>query len=55
MDRSSGHSRRYFVKLGASAVALSTLSGLSPRARAELAAPAEVRDTWLGLKMGIAT
>jgi inosose dehydratase len=54
MDRSFAHSRRSFVKLGASAAALSTLSGLSPLALA-YEPPGEAKDPWLGLKMGIAT
>ena len=54
MDRSFAHSRRDFVKLGASAAALSTLTGLAPPA--PLDEPARTaRDPWLGLKMGIAT
>ena len=47
-------SRRDFVRLGASALAISTLSGSSTRA--ELAPTLEdARDPWLGLKLGIAT
>ena len=54
MDRSFAHSRRGFLRLGASAAALSTLSGSASLA-APLAAPAPTPDPWLGLKMGIAT
>ncbi len=54
MDRSFAHSRRSFVKLGASAAALSTLTGFAPLAP-EYNPPGEPRDPWLGLKMGIAT
>jgi inosose dehydratase len=54
MDRSFAHSRRGFLKLGASAAALSTLSGSAPVALGF--SPADpARDPWLGLKMGIAT
>ena len=57
MDRSFAHSRRSFVKLGASAAALSTLAGFFPEEahaqRDVLVVPP--RDPWLGLKMGIAT
>src|SRR3954454_22575217 len=50
------HSRRNFVRLGASAAALSTLSGFAPRAFAQRDLIAsQPRDPWLGLKMGIAT
>jgi inosose dehydratase len=54
MDRSFAHSRRSFVKLGASAAALSTLPGFAS-ATIATAAPGEASDPWLGLKMGIAT
>ncbi len=40
--------------LGASAAALSTLTGFAPLAP-EYNPPGEPRDPWLGLKMGIAT
>jgi inosose dehydratase len=56
MDRSFAHSRRGFLKLGASAAAFSTLTGLDSPAIAQrdaLVIPG--RDPWLGLKMGIAT
>ena len=53
MDRSFAHSRRGFFRLGASAAALSTLSGLAPSALADKTG--EGNDPWLGLKMGIAT
>ena len=54
MDRSFAHSRRDLLRLGASAAALSTLTGLAPLAPAdEPTKPA--RDPWHGLKMGIAT
>jgi inosose dehydratase len=56
VDRSSAHSRRGFLRLGASAVAISSLAGVSTPARASgFAPPVEPRDPWLGLKMGIAT
>jgi inosose dehydratase len=54
MDRSFAHSRRSFVKLGASAAALSTLGGFASSTFAS-AALSEAGDPWLGLKMGIAT
>ena len=56
MDRSFAHSRRGFLRLGASAAAISSLSGWNSPAMAQrdlLVVPA--RDPWLGLKMGIAT
>ena len=56
MDRSFAHSRRSFVRLGASAAALSTLAGFAPRAFARREPLAvDARDPWHGLKMGIAT
>jgi inosose dehydratase len=54
MDRSFAHSRRGFFKIGASAAALTTLSGIAPPESAFMP-PGEARDPWLGLKMGIAT
>ena len=56
MDRSFVHSRRSFVKLGASAAAFSTLAGLVPETSARAVPPSlDAQNPWLGLKMGIAT
>ncbi len=56
MDQSFAHSRRGFLRLGASAAAISSLAGLAPRAQAiEFDPLGESKDPWLGLKMGIAT
>lgn len=64
MDRSFAHSRRGFVKLGASAAAFSTLAGFLEPASAQQPRKEEASrdliatnasDPWLGLKMGVAT
>ncbi len=52
MDRIQTHSRRQFVRLGASAAALPALAGLT-RNTAAAAAPAA--DPWRGLKIGVAS
>jgi len=53
MNRPSAHSRRQFVRLGASAAALPALARLTPGLRAEEAGPKG--DPWLGLKVGVAS
>ena len=52
MNRSTDHSRRQFVRLGATVAALPALAGFAPRA--EAAAPAG-GDPWRGLKVGVAS
>ena len=55
MDQFPTLSRRGFVRLGASAAALSPFVGLRPRARAGTAFALAEADPWLGLKVGIAS
>ncbi len=59
MNRLFAPSRRDFLKLGTSAVAISSAVGLSSTVVSaqgrDLLVPPHGRDPWLGLKMGIAT
>ena len=58
MDQSFAQSRRGFLRMGASAAAVSSLSGWNRPGDGPARtcwSSAEARDPWLGLKMGIAT